>query len=51
MSRAVVSADDWIAGLMFAAAGAKAGEPPNAQIYAQRLAGIARIFAAAVGRE
>lgn len=50
MSSASVSVDDWIAGIMFAAAGAKTGTPPSCEIYAQRLAGIARIFAAAVGK-
>ncbi|QEL26038.1 TetR/AcrR family transcriptional regulator [Bosea sp. F3-2] len=47
-SRASVTTGDWIAGLMFAAAGAKTGEPPSCEVYAQRLAGIARIFAASV---
>lgn len=47
-ARACVPTGDWIAGLMFAAAGAKTGEPPSAQVYAQRLADVARIFAASV---
>jgi len=48
LNRGSVTIEDWIAGLMFAAAGAKTGEPPGAQAYAERLAGIARVFAAAV---
>ncbi|MDX3808041.1 TetR/AcrR family transcriptional regulator [Bosea thiooxidans] len=48
LSRASVTAEGWIAGLMFAAAGAKTGMPPSCQAYAERLAGIAHIFAAAV---
>ncbi len=48
LSRASVTAEDWVAGLMFAAAGAKTGAPPSCQAYAERLAGIAYIFAAAV---
>ncbi|UZF94493.1 TetR/AcrR family transcriptional regulator [Bosea sp. NBC_00550] len=48
LNRGSITIEDWIAGLMFAAAGAKTGEPPGAQAYAERLAGIARVFAAAV---
>lgn len=47
-ARASASIEDWIAGLMFAAAGAKTGTPPSCEGYAERLAGIARVFAAAV---
>ncbi len=48
MARASISVDEWIAGMMFAATGAKTGTPPSCEAYAERLAGIARIFAAAV---
>jgi AcrR family transcriptional regulator len=48
MARASISVDEWIAGMMFAAIGAKTGTPPSCEAYAERLAGIARIFAAAV---
>lgn len=39
--------DEWIAALMFAAVGAKAGEAPSCETYGGRLTSIARIFAAA----
>lgn len=43
-----VTAGDWIDGLLFATTGAKSGETPSSETYAARLAGIARVFAAAV---
>lgn len=48
LSRLSISADDWIAGLMFAAAGAKLGTAPSAEDYARRLEAIASVFAAAI---
>ena len=48
LSRLPAGAEDWIAGLLFAAAGAKLGTPPSPGDYAQRLAAIASIFAAAL---
>ncbi len=50
LSRLSASAEDWSAGLLFAAAGAKLGTPPSAEVYARRLEGIASIFAAALAR-
>lgn len=40
--------EDWVSGLLFAAAGAKLGTPPSAEDYARRLRGIASVFAAAL---
>lgn len=48
LSRLPTGTEDWIAGLLFAAAGAKLGTPPSPGDYAQRLAAIASIFAAAL---
>jgi AcrR family transcriptional regulator len=45
-----VGLDEMITSLMLAAAGAKAGDPPSREIYAERLTSIAKIFAAAVAR-
>lgn len=50
VSRSGVSLDDLVANLMFAAYGAKLGEPPSADVYAQRLDSIAKIFAAGISR-
>jgi AcrR family transcriptional regulator len=47
-ARASLDAEDWIAGLMFAAVGAKIGTAPSCDDYARRLKAIASIFAAAV---
>jgi AcrR family transcriptional regulator len=49
-ARSGVSLDPLIASLMLAAVGAKAGDPPSREIYAERLTSIAKIFAAAVAR-
>ncbi len=43
-----IAVEDWVAGLIFATAGAKTGEAPSCETYAARLVGIGRIFAAAV---
>lgn len=48
LSRLRTGAEDWVAGLLFAAAGAKLGTPPSPEDYAQRLTVIASIFAAAL---
>lgn len=48
LSRLSTNADDWIGTLLFAAAGAKLGVPPNAEDYARRLRTIASVFAAAL---
>lgn len=48
LSRLSASPEDWIAGLLFAAMGAKLGTPPSAEDYARRLDGIASVFAAAL---
>ena len=48
LSRLSTSPEDWIAGLFFAAMGAKLGTPPSAEDYARRLNGIASVFAAAL---
>lgn len=48
LSRLPTSAEDWVAGMLFAAAGAKLGTPPSAEDYARRLDGIASVFAAAL---
>ena len=50
LSRLSTSAEDWIASLLFAATGAKLGPAPSAEDYAQRLAAIASVFAAALAR-
>lgn len=47
-SRMPIGAKDWIAGMMFASAGAKLGTPPTSEEYARRLKAIASVFAAAV---
>lgn len=48
LSRLSTRTEDWIAGLLFASAGAKLGTPPSAADYARRLDGIASVFAAAL---
>ena len=48
LSRLSASAEDWVASLLFAAAGAKLGTAPGAEDYARRLAAIASVFAAAL---
>lgn len=48
LARASVDADGWIAGLAFAATGAKSGVAPSGDDYARRLDGIASVFAAAI---
>ena len=48
LSRSSVGTEDWIAGLMFAAAGAKLGTAPGSEEYARRLKAIASVFAAAI---
>jgi AcrR family transcriptional regulator len=48
LSRLSTSTEDWMAGMLFAAAGAKLGTPPSAEDYARRLDGIASVFAAAL---
>jgi AcrR family transcriptional regulator len=48
LSRLSTSTEDWMAGMLFAAAGAKLGTPPSAGDYARRLDGIASVFAAAL---
>jgi AcrR family transcriptional regulator len=48
LSRLSTGAEDWIAGLLFAAAGAKLGAAPSAEDYARRLDVIASVFAAAL---
>ncbi len=50
LSRLPASADDWIASLLFASAGAKLGTPPSAADYARRLDAIASVFATALSR-
>ena len=50
LSRMSTGAEDWIASLLFAATGAKLGPAPSAEDYAQRLAAIASVFAAALAR-
>lgn len=50
LSRLPTGSEDWIASLLFAAAGAKLGPAPSAEDYAQRLAAIASVFAAALAR-
>jgi len=47
-SRIPVGADEWIASLMFASIGAKIGNAPSCEVYAERLKTIAAVFAAAV---
>ncbi|SDH64666.1 TetR family transcriptional regulator [Bosea sp. AK1] len=48
LSRLSASAEDWVASLLFAAAGAKLGTAPGAEDYARRLEAIASVFAAAL---
>ncbi|WP_306223233.1 TetR/AcrR family transcriptional regulator [Bosea beijingensis] len=48
LSRLSTSIEDWTAGMLFAAAGAKLGTAPSAEDYARRLDGIASVFAAAL---
>lgn len=50
LAKSGVDLDEMIASMLFAAAGAKLGEPPSAEVYAERLDRIARIFAAVVAR-
>lgn len=50
IAKSGVSLDDLVANLMFAAYGAKLGDPPCADVYAQRLDNIAKIFAAGIVR-
>lgn len=50
LAKSAVALDEMIASMFFAAAGAKLGEPPSAEVYAGRLDKIARIFAAVVAR-
>lgn len=50
LAKSGVDLDEMIASMLFAAAGAKLGEPPSAEVYAERLDKIARIFAAVVAR-
>lgn len=50
LAKSGVELDAFIASLKFAAAGAKVGEPPSTEAYAERLTNIARIFAAVVAR-
>lgn len=50
LERSGVGLDELIASLMRAAAGAKLGDPPSRETYAERLASIAKIFTAAVTR-
>lgn len=48
LSRLTIDVEDWIAGLIFAAAGAKLGTAPSCEDYGRRLRTIASVFAAAV---
>lgn len=48
VSRLSIDTEDWIASLLFAAAGAKLGTAPSAEDYARRLEAIASVFAAAL---
>ena len=48
LSRLTIGVEDWIAGLIFAASGAKLGTAPSCEDYGRRLGTIASVFAAAV---
>lgn len=50
LAKSGLDLDDLIASMLFAAAGAKLGDPPSAEVYAERLDRIAAIFAAVVAR-
>lgn len=50
LAKSGVDVDAFIASLMFAAAGAKVGDPPSMEAYADRLSNVANIFASAIAR-